>query len=655
MTSSSFESSELIPCEITPLGIVSSGGPVPQAKKKSSRSFSQVVVLLFLVCLGITFHSRLPSLASSSSVVDQSVSKSVNNVNENDRIVFTTASLAASETKTSFRQVAKGKSTIDTNDRSNDVSPTASLTEVIDSPKFLTKSSTPKTLKFPRRAFDYDKRKDASHMIGIRSRCNNAHRGQTDPDVLEILACLIYESVSDQPSEAVNMALGTIKTDADILKILFNGGIKVKDVSSLFEDYAMAVMIDKGCFTWSSEDNKDVTSDQQQIVYNSENDYSEQVGESSSIDVSASDGFGPVTAYAGYLHAQSSSSTSSSNTKTAVGYNKYFSSIGSIQNICLRNKENFSVISNLLRPEWTKRWGDIRDQNPTSVAEILDMGDDFEKVANGGFYMPHTYNYEATLTYTVTATYSSSDASQAIAASNGIDAGLNLYFRGGHGSAETQINNAMYDRSSQEHHYTGTFESHFHPDRDAIDPFCLLSDTCLTQLEQTVDLSHAKGGLSNMNAHASSISSFVSLDTIIKWYFDDSITGLPDLFPAAVDDYLKYNSPGAVCWGYDFVGYNKKNKHNCWTTNKNMVPIIYPLVYSRLAVPEYRDVSEGVIVSPHPPHCCNQCKKTELCDSDCQRKNTLIDSQRKISNESWKQYLYVVAPLGPDECRYGYA
>jgi len=105
MTSSSFDSSKVVPCESTPLGRVSSGGPVPQAKKKSSRSFGHVVVKFLLVCIGVTVYTRLSSSASPSSVVDQSVSKSVNKVNENDSIVFPIASLAASETKASLRQV----------------------------------------------------------------------------------------------------------------------------------------------------------------------------------------------------------------------------------------------------------------------------------------------------------------------------------------------------------------------------------------------------------------------------------------------------------------------------------------------------------------------------------------------------------------------
>eukprot|EP00751_Fragilariopsis_kerguelensis_P020225 CAMPEP_0170887214 /NCGR_PEP_ID=MMETSP0734-20130129/37415_1 /TAXON_ID=186038 /ORGANISM="Fragilariopsis kerguelensis, Strain L26-C5" /LENGTH=74 /DNA_ID=CAMNT_0011273921 /DNA_START=71 /DNA_END=291 /DNA_ORIENTATION=+ len=74
MTSSSFDSSKVVPCESTPLGRVSSGGPVPQAKKKSSRSFGHVVVKFLLVCIGVTVYTRLSSSASPSSVVDQSVS-----------------------------------------------------------------------------------------------------------------------------------------------------------------------------------------------------------------------------------------------------------------------------------------------------------------------------------------------------------------------------------------------------------------------------------------------------------------------------------------------------------------------------------------------------------------------------------------------------
>eukprot|EP00751_Fragilariopsis_kerguelensis_P015871 CAMPEP_0170835802 /NCGR_PEP_ID=MMETSP0734-20130129/1818_1 /TAXON_ID=186038 /ORGANISM="Fragilariopsis kerguelensis, Strain L26-C5" /LENGTH=146 /DNA_ID=CAMNT_0011202727 /DNA_START=512 /DNA_END=952 /DNA_ORIENTATION=- len=129
MSSSSFESSELIPCEITPLGIVSSGGPFPQAKKKSSRSFFQVAVVpLFLVCLGITFYSRLSSLAFSSSVVDQSVvSKLVNNVNKNDNNIFPTVSLVASETKTHLQQLST-PSTLRVHQNENIVGVTLSAT-----------------------------------------------------------------------------------------------------------------------------------------------------------------------------------------------------------------------------------------------------------------------------------------------------------------------------------------------------------------------------------------------------------------------------------------------------------------------------------------------------------------------------------------------
>jgi len=639
MTSSSFDSSTVIPCESTPLGRVSSGGPVPQAKKKSSRSFFQVVVPLFLVCLGITVYSRLSSLDSSSSVVDQSVSKSVNKVQiENDSIVFPIASLAASESKTSLRQVATGKSTIDTDDRRNDVSPTTSLTEVIDTPHFLTETLL--TLKFPLGVFEDtpENRNNARYMFGILGRCNDA----INKSDREVLACEVYERVSDLPLHRVKMALGTIKTGADILDISINGDLKVEDVTLLFVDHAVAVMIDRECFTWSSGDAK---SHQEQYKYNSENDYSIQVAKSESIDVSTSGGYGPVTVSAGYKHAKSSSSTSSTKTTTATGYKKFWSSIGSIENNCLNNKEDFQLnIKDLVKPEWTERWKRIRKSKSTTVAQIISMGDDFVKVADGGFFIPSMYNYEATLTYTVKATYSSSDASQAEAASNGISAGLSVSFLGAHGSASTTIDNAM-NQSSTGSSYTGTFESYVDSDGADIDQTCLLTNSCPTQLVNTVNKINSEGGLSNLDAHASSISSFTTLDNIIEWYFDSN-TGLPDRFPAAVAELVSnpYIRQGTVCWAYDFDDNGEflmENKHNCWTTNKNIVPTGINENYDLITPYFWKGV--GAIVSPHPTSCCNPCERTYHCsDAKCQR--TLDKYSIDVDSS-------LVAPLVHDACR----
>jgi len=120
MTSSLFESSKVVPNEITPLDR-SFAGPVPQDKKKKklSRSmFAQVVVSFFLVCIGFKAYSSLSS-SIPSAIVDQSLSKSVNKDHGNDSNIFPTVTLIGSETQANLKQVTKGTST--TTELSNEV------------------------------------------------------------------------------------------------------------------------------------------------------------------------------------------------------------------------------------------------------------------------------------------------------------------------------------------------------------------------------------------------------------------------------------------------------------------------------------------------------------------------------------------------------
>jgi len=140
MKLSSIESSKVHPSENTPFGL-SSGGPVPQGKKKSpprSLSFQIMVSSILLICLGFTAYTRQSSLSASSSVVNQSLLKLANNnLYESDSSnVYPAMSLMGSELDTNTDMDTTGVSLLDENVESVALVGTLSTVDTISAIKF---------------------------------------------------------------------------------------------------------------------------------------------------------------------------------------------------------------------------------------------------------------------------------------------------------------------------------------------------------------------------------------------------------------------------------------------------------------------------------------------------------------------------------------
>ena len=177
---------------------------------------------------------------------------------------------------------------------------------------------------FPPDVFDKSMVNNVEYMQLILARCYKALNveGITAEGVL---ACRIYFDYTENGQ--VPMALGTIMINQNLVKIATTGIVEAQEVSLLFEDYALAVMIDRGCFGWNTEN---TNFHESSTKYSGEKSYGNTLQHKTSIDVSGSVGYGPVTVNAGYKHSSSDSSGASGKTKTAYGQNVYSSPVVSL-------------------------------------------------------------------------------------------------------------------------------------------------------------------------------------------------------------------------------------------------------------------------------------------------------------------------------------
>jgi len=600
MTSSLFESSKVVPNEITPLGL-SFAGPVPQGKKKkttkSSRSvFSQVIVSILLVCIGFKAYSSLSSSASSA-IVDQSLSKSVNNQDYgNDSNVFPTVSLVESETQTqtTLKEVTTG-----------------ATTELSDQPATF-------TLQFPKPIRDDVFKKgdtDPEELDNISTMCNHAlyetikdtgHPSYTR----ELLGCHIYDDNND---DIVPIFLGTLNKNADVLKVVTDMDIiDASMVSSLFHTKAFATMINNNCFVWNSEQTIATYSKTQ---YDSETSYSNQFSKKTGIAVSASASYAGISVKAGYKQSHIDSGESDGTMTTAYGQAKYSGQVGVLTNVCFDDHETFAEhkIADLVNFDyWGECWNAIR--NATTIEALLAQHECVTKVANGGFEMPLQYIYSVGTTNTYTTQYKSSSTKQAHGASDKISASLSGSFGGAGASVSTSVSSTN-SASQTNKAFSGTVTHTSKSIGTDVNLSCLSAHDCDNSI--AVAVAKIRNDYSTLGSPSSLGKKFISLDQILKFYFGTPDYGLPDAFVPAYEalenlNAYYYNKPGTVCWAYDFEpsswckGVFNNNK-NCWTTDQSIMPAsvsFSPLILNDSDTME----AVGMIISPKPEVCCNQCE-----------------------------------------------
>jgi len=552
-----------------------------------------VVVSFLLVCIGLKAYSSLLSSASSA-IVNQSLLKSANNKDYgNGSNVFPTVSLIKSvtQTQTNLKQVTKETST---------------TTELSDQPATY-------TLQFPPGV--YDENMNAEELLGMNDRCND-HLKKTKKNTddssytAEILACQIFNNNS---INNVPIVLGTFKTNANLVKLAADMNIiDASMVSSLFVENAFATMIHRKCFQWNSEQ---TSTSYKQTQYTTEQSYSKQFSTNTGLDVSASASYVGIAIKAGFKQANANSEGSEGSTATAYGQSKYSAEVGVLTNLCFDNQAIFSQarIGDLVQPYWVERWTAIR--SATTIQELVN-NEYFSTVAAGGFIMPLEYIYSVGVSTTVTTSYESISTTQAEDTSTAISAGLAVSVGGAGASTGTTSKSAIRQAMVQ-NGATSSITIEYGSDGKGDNFSCIAAGNCDTVITNSV--TEIRNDYTELGPPSSLDTKFITLDKILQMYFGTP-DGLPDAFVPAYN-YHGYNYQGTVCWAYDFVnsGMGFENMESCWTTGASIVPTRVQVSPINTLMGSYKTM--GLVQSPKPDNCSNQCESTYYCDAQCQALN----------------------------------
>ena len=166
--------------------------------------------------------------------------------------------------------------------------------------------------EFPPGVFDMKKRADAEYMMNVKNRCIAAVTSDTTTPG-EYLGCHIYFDVQAQNPP---MALGPIKLGINIHEAVDKGKYLLDTFTNIFTDDAMAVMIEKGCY---SLDMSYTAQDFFSFNYVDESSYSKSLSTSNGVDVQTKAGYGLFAVNAGYTKQTADASSSSGTSKVAYG------------------------------------------------------------------------------------------------------------------------------------------------------------------------------------------------------------------------------------------------------------------------------------------------------------------------------------------------
>ena len=175
--------------------------------------------------------------------------------------------------------------------------------------------------EFPPGVFDMKKRADAEYMMNVKKRCVAAVESNTTTRG-EYLGCHIYFDVQAQNPP---MALGPIQLGINLHEAVDKGEYLSGTFTNIFTDDAMAVMIEKGCY---SLDMSYTAQDFYSFNYVDESSYSKSLSTSNGVDVQTKAGYGPFAVNAGYNKQTADASSSSGTSKVAYGLKKYTSDVG---------------------------------------------------------------------------------------------------------------------------------------------------------------------------------------------------------------------------------------------------------------------------------------------------------------------------------------
>jgi len=235
---------------------------------------------------------------------------------------------------------------------------------------FCIKVSNKFRLRFPEGVYDTSMNSDPSKLLRITERCNRYLYDNSDksgdPSFRDsLIACQIYQS------NISPIVLGTLKTESNVLEIALDldQEIRASEVSSLFENHALAAMIDRGCFEWNIQGKRVAYT---RTEYTGRKEYSAQYSQRTGFSVESSASYMGVTVDAGYEQSNDNSGGIAGSSETTYGMMQYSGEVGHLTNECFNNKSFFDfAIRDLVKPKWIKCWNQIRERGRGITIENL--------------------------------------------------------------------------------------------------------------------------------------------------------------------------------------------------------------------------------------------------------------------------------------------
>ena len=374
----------------------------------------------------------------------------------------------------------------------------------------------------------------------------------------DLLGC---KFLFDARNDITPFALGPLKLSTNVLNAIGITGYPRNKYTPIYEDFFIPELISNSCIEFDGS----IGSIKSSIIsYSNSESYSKQVAKSNSIsvDVSGSGGGGgfAVAASAGYAESTKRQTADSGFTRSAYGIRKTIKEIAKISINCL-NKESIVdlELKDLIKPEVAEDWKFIRAFNQTKKELVTTP--QFQRVATGGFIQPTTYLYSATVRLSTDTLYTENESSDSSAVSKELTASLSASYSGifaeGKITASTAVSNAVSDglmdsgiesRSETVRIATGT---------PNITSDCILANQASCEEVVTQEVATVFGNINNFVTVPSEQIGSVSLNEIVKGYFNDSI-GLGKPFFELVGETFGIITSGNVFLNFYFdnIGCN---------------------------------------------------------------------------------------------------
>jgi hypothetical protein len=386
---------------------------------------------------------------------------------------------------------------------------------------------------FDRSKEDFDERQA---IADLSQKCENFfNRTDASTPTGEVFGCKLWFQFTDVYHP---FALGPVKPGTDLLNSYSPPGYKFSSdyqmYTDIFTSNALAVMISEGCFEFLRSDFQD--KDSYHYATQSELRQSWRTSQSTSIDVNA--GVGPFSVNMASERSRTETSEFGRTERYFHAKRKFFSKIGTVQNICFNDCESGNhggecynlksvkkiVDNNLVRSEWKERWLAIRPifgyGSATLTKEFLETNiftnKNFTKVAEAGVLIPNIYEYGVEVNFYVTGSFVQTSSSQTKKISNSISSGMSGAYE------EFTAGTSLSDKVERSiNNMVGSATSYIHVQvqkrGEGVTTDCLNQATCEVKVEAAAQLVRDDIGLLGVPMRPQS---YLSMDAFLQNYFD---------------------------------------------------------------------------------------------------------------------------------------